>query len=307
VNDLRCATVADMAGVRGAQHTVGVGPDGTVFVATSPPPSPRDAKGRPRPAKPHTVEVRAYRDGVVVARRTVADVPFDVHHVQPFGDDVLLACARSGHALSAGGDRNGVVYDPSGRPVRDLALGDGIASMQATAAGRLWVAYFDEGVFGGSPGAPAVGESGLVAFDVTGRVEWAFEPPDGLAPIADCYALNVASDDDAWCCYYTDFPLVHVRGLAAVASWQAPEHGSDAFAVDDDHALFHGGYDRHGLACLARIEPSGLVRPGATLRLVTTDGRALDGARAIGRGDALYLWDDRGVYRATVTEALCAT
>ena len=39
--------------------------------------------------------------------------------------------------------------------------------------------------------------------------------------ICDCYAVNVASDEDVWCYYYAEFPLVHLRSRvrASIGAW----------------------------------------------------------------------------------------
>jgi len=87
-----------------------------------------------------------------------------------------------------------VVYDEDGLLVREFLLGDGIQDVQATEDGKIWVSYFDEGVYGnfgwGNPGGPSpIGASGLIRFDRAGAIEWEFDPPANVEPIDDCYAL----------------------------------------------------------------------------------------------------------------------
>ncbi|MFI7578403.1 hypothetical protein [Micromonospora sp. NPDC049497] len=70
--------------------------------------------------------------------------------------------------------------------------------------GKLWVGYFDEGVYGnfgwGGPGPAPIGATGIARFTETLHPEWHF-PTDDLSPIDDCYALNVGlpgcTDDDS--------------------------------------------------------------------------------------------------------------
>ena len=63
---------------------------------------------------------------------------------------------------------------------------------------KVWVSYFDEGVFRGSSGLgsgpPALGRydaEGVQRFNFNAANEWM---------IADCYAFNVVSDEEVWLC-----------------------------------------------------------------------------------------------------------
>src|SRR5262249_48614233 len=58
-------------------------------------------------------------------------------------------------------DDNAHVHAPDGTWLRSFHAGDGIADVQATERGSVWVSYFDEGVFGDT----ALGQSGLACFD----------------------------------------------------------------------------------------------------------------------------------------------
>jgi hypothetical protein len=101
--------------------------------------------------------------------------------------------------------------------VRSLDIDSRIKSVQTTAEGKIWVSYFDEGVFSESKVAP----SGLACFDSSGEVVFRFDEFAGarnLPFIADCYTLNVA-DEDVWLSYYTDFPLVQLRDFDVKRVW----------------------------------------------------------------------------------------
>jgi hypothetical protein len=123
------------------------------------------------------------------------------------------------------------VLAPNGEAESTFTLGDGVQDVQVSRAGRIWVSYQDEGVFGnygwGAPNGPApLGSAGLVCWDTDGTKVWDFVAPDGLPAIADCYAMNV-SDEAAWACYYTDFPIARVWGgfrrrrLGLRSAWRA--------------------------------------------------------------------------------------
>jgi hypothetical protein len=94
-------------------------------------------------------------------------------------------------------DLNGHLFDELGRHRRSFLLGDGIQTVQTTAAGAIWTGSFDEGVFGNFGWNEPIGALGLVAWTSFGEKLYDFAPHDELGAIADCYALNVESDECA--------------------------------------------------------------------------------------------------------------
>jgi hypothetical protein len=209
------------------------------------------------------------------------DTPENYHAVQPLGrDECLLVRGRA----DGEEDRNAHVYDASGRHVRSFHAGDGIQDVQATADGKIWVGYFDEGVFGNTK----LGSAGLVCLDDRGRCSFRFTDVlgEGVPEICDCYALNVASGREVWLCYYTDFPLVRLINGKLDGVWpRLPVRGSSGFAVDGETALSGGGYDDKDSLHLVRLGEK------KTLKMIPTDevGRPLKKFSAFGRRDRLYL------------------
>jgi hypothetical protein len=78
-------------------------------------------------------------------------------HVQPLGEGWLLGETRGGRTD---------VYDRAGRLQRTLDLGDASEDLQTTPNGKIWVSYFDEGVYGGGVGS----QQGVVCFDSSGHI-----------------------------------------------------------------------------------------------------------------------------------------
>lgn len=133
-------------------------------------------------------------------------------------------------------EHNAFVFDAQGNLLRSWHVGDGIEDVQVAPNGQIWVSYFDEGVFSGNP----LSAQGLVCFDSQGKLPFEFlkdcpAMPEECDGMADCYALNVASNRDTWLCYYTKFPLVHLREFAFKDAFPPPPEmiGSNAFAVCD--------------------------------------------------------------------------
>jgi hypothetical protein len=148
-------------------------------------------------------------------------------HVQRFESGWLLGESRGGRAT---------IHEPNGALRSAVELGDAIESIQTTTDGRIWVSYFDEGVFGGG-----IGQQGLVCFDSSGKhlFKYAnFAEQSDLPMICDCYALNVDASGDVWLNYYTDFPLVRLHDYKLDKVW--PDFGvlGNAFAIRGDEIVY---------------------------------------------------------------------
>ena len=148
-------------------------------------------------------------------------------HLQTLGTGWLLADRRGGC---------GNVYDEAGLFLRSIDLGDASEDIQTTPDDRIWVSYFDEGVFGGG-----IGRQGAVCFDSIGNPIFQygdFAEQNGLPFISDCYALNVTASGDVWLNYYMDFPLVQLRGFALEHWWSDFGVTGNGFAVKDNAVIY---------------------------------------------------------------------
>lgn len=299
--------MADMTDAEGELVAFGAGPDRAVYAlhALRPldyrtaGPGPRFAKVHPD--RPQSYRARAWLDGRCILDACIVGEHHNIHALQPLGDDLLLACARSRRGLG-GGDRNGRVYSRDGKLLREFALGDAIGHLQTTRHAEVWTGYFDEGVFGDDP----VSACGLAAWDAHGAVIFRYQPDAGLDAICDCYALNVASERETWLCYYTDFPLVLLREQRIVAHWNVPVAGAHAFAVHGRHVLFADGYAQRGTYTLLRLDEGSRCKPIARFELRDEDGAPLAAERVDGRADTLYLYAAGRAWGVSVYEALSA-
>lgn len=96
-------------------------------------------------------------------------------HVQRFQDGWLMGERRGGRT---------VVYNRLGSVTTTLDLGDGSEDLQTTLDGKIWVSYFDEGIFGNTLGA-----EGAICFDSAGSPVFRFAEfarKYGLPMISDC-------------------------------------------------------------------------------------------------------------------------
>lgn len=237
-----------------------------------------------RTASPHRRDYRLLQiqSGFVTSEAVVATDDFPIHHLQPFGDGWLAVNARS-RRIAGTYAANARVYDSAGTLQREFRFGDGIESVQIAPSGDTWVSYFDEGTLG-----DPIGASGLVAFDADGAVRYRYTPDATTGFVLDCYALNVAGDDDVWLYYYTDFPLVHLQRHRIAAVWRPQLAGARALAVKRDRALLAGcNRDRNALHRVQLLD--GERTRVAAVALVDDAGSPIALEHVEGRGEFLYV------------------
>ncbi|WP_157633601.1 hypothetical protein [Burkholderia ubonensis] len=293
-----------------------VGPDDAVYMVFALEPldyriqSTGASFAKTQPSALQRYRVFAWKDGQALLDLVIDNEPFNIHEVQPVGDDLLLVCVRSVYRGPDDFDLNGRLYRRDGVPCGEILLGDGIQTVQVTGAGEIWTSYFDEGVFGNYGWSAPVGAAGLIAWNRQGDQTYAFSPPDGLGPIYDCYALNVQNDRDVWLYYYDEFALVHLRDRQTVASWGMPAGGCHAFAVMADPmqqggyvALLGGSYKDRNALHLVRLGRDGNARLIRAYHLQGEGPAPVEIARMVGRGRALHVvGTDRNVYRIDIAD-----
>jgi len=213
-----------------------------------------------------------------------------LHGIQPLGAGWLLHDFRSGQFR---------VYERSGQAQRTLDFGDGICDVQTAQNGHIWVSYIDEGVFG-----DGIGRQGVVAFDASSAPIFKFhefiEQADVHIPgIDDCYAMNVAGEDEVWLCYYSDFPLVSLKGFQLQHIWNDFGCMGRAFAIFEDHVIFPKCYTRsEGRSRLMRRSLSGPPHTEQEVTPVDESGAVIGGVfRTTARGANLYLWNDSALLK----------
>lgn len=287
-----------------------VGPDGLVYLVIAL--RPLDYKieqpswavfPKTVPDQPQKYRVISLSGDRVFLDIMIEDERFNIHDIQPLADELLLVCARSQYDGEGDSEKNGRVYTRDGKFTRTLLLGDGIQSVQTTSDGHIWTSFFDEGIFGNFGWQEPVGASGLVAWDSAGTKLYEFQPTEELEAICDCYALNVATDEDVWFYYYTQFPLVHLQRQEIKAFWEMPIGGSDAFAISKGHALFRGGYKEPGVFYLFELGSDKDVTMLKKINLQDQNHNDLTAQRIVGRANAIYFISEEHLYRFEIEMA----
>jgi hypothetical protein len=201
-------------------------------------------------------------------------------------------------------ETNATVFDERGAATLERCVGDGVAHVQTTPSGAVWIGYFDEGVYGnlgwGEPGAPSpIGASGLLRTGSDLEIDWRY-PGDELLPIDDCYALNV-DGETCWAYFYADFALARIEH-GNLRLWATDVDGAGAFATDGERVALAGGYGKErDRLVLGRLGAE--FRRLRRFRLRMSDGRALPAeATMVGRGDTLHVFVGREWYRLGLSE-----
>jgi hypothetical protein len=229
------------------------------------------------------------------------DVTFPVVDVFPDGK-VLVAGTRCAWYGEGEFDLNGIVIDPATGACERILLGDGIARLSIDQSSRIWVGYYDEGIYGnfgwGNPGPRPVGAAGLACFNARGEKVWEFPG----ASIDECYALNVKGSE-AFAYFCAGFPICRISSDFRVASWTTQLKGCRGLAISQSMVFLSSQYDDPpGIGYMGVLECDEL-RDVRRVALVLPDGSELSTQRLIARGPHLHYFADDAVYRARLEAA----
>jgi hypothetical protein len=275
--------------------TVSVHGQVAVLAAARIPPSTTPAAGSSAPAT-----VYLHDDGWLAVTLDQFALPYPHVDLLPDGD-LLIVGARSQRYRDGSIDDNAHIFDSSGIHRSAFCLGDGIEHLGVDHCSSIWVAYFDEGVFGSHGWTQPVGAAGLVRFSRHGDRLWAYIPPSGAAGIADCYALNVDART-TWIYYYTDFPLVQITDNRARAYAPTPVRGARAVVVYDHDVVFIGEYNDPLRLSSCRLTRDTIEYRGQAT-IIGPDGAPLTLFRLVAaRGSRLYLRTDTHIILVDIAD-----
>jgi hypothetical protein len=220
------------------------------------------------------------------------------------------------------GEPNARVHSTDGAVLARFMLGDGIEHVAIDSGDRIWVGWFDEGVFGTGWSVPGAewppSSNGVACFARDGTLVEVPSWPDGAGCAADCYALTPAGSG-VWTSAYTDFALVRFVPGTPARWWRSGLVGPRAVAVWGSHALIAGGYrDDAARLALLRLDGPGNGEDAVPLATWRMPLRAAPPAEEewapvweqpallAGRGDSLHMIDDGKWHRWRVPDAVAA-
>ncbi|MCI0713601.1 MAG: hypothetical protein L0154_25820 [Chloroflexi bacterium] len=274
--------------------SINIDPAGSVFLMTCDPLPPHSkyqnstTQGFTQHRIPTAYQIYDLTYGITYA------IPPQLHNFNNFqtlpDGKLLLVCSRQHD------EPNAQVYDHDGNVVKDMILGDGIEDVQTTLDGSIWVSYFDEGALGWA-------QTCLIRYDPEGNIPHRFLSPLGETAMADCYALNVVSENVVWCCTFTEFPLVNVLTREF---WRSPIYYAHAFAVNHDLVLFPDGSDETGYLHLFEFGAKNQLIQLSQVQLISTDGDKINPYKKliVARGDVMLILDGTKLYRFSIDDLI---
>ncbi|KAB1158553.1 hypothetical protein F7018_08005 [Tenacibaculum aiptasiae] len=181
--------------------------------------------------------------GNEIFKTLIKDEYYNFHYVNFLPTkEILLVCGRSRFKNENEIDKNARVYNLKGKLLRDFIAGDGIQDIQIDNDGNIWASYFDEGIFGNYGWNEPIGTPGLICWNKNGQKIWEFKPTNGLDYMADCYAMNIDSDNNTWFYYYAEFPLVKLNNSKQIKFWNTDIRGSSSLNISGNKVLMADGY-----------------------------------------------------------------
>lgn len=249
----------------------------------------------------HLYDIYLLVDDTLILLTTIRE-NYNIHDLQLLNNhELLLVCARAFYRSKDDYEKNGRIYSIEGIFQTEILLGDGIQNVQTDSNGIIWTSFFDEGVFGNFGWNEPVGKSGLIAWNTEGKKAYEFQPTYPLSKICDCYALNVISNKESWCYYYTDFPLVKIKNYKIDSYWNTPIRGSSAFAIYRNFALFSNGYNENdNLLHLLKLDNDYIAKEIAQIQIENFEKVE----QFLGRRDSLYFLSNKKVFQISVQEVL---
>jgi hypothetical protein len=233
--------------------------------------APGPGRRNPTPIPAHVVVQTA--DRTTITPIAAFDLPFC--QVQPLPDGRILAVAGRGGAAR--------IFDADGELVRQGRLGDAINHVLTTPSGHVWAGYFDEGIFGADP----LAHRGIARYTPELEPDWRYPTDPQVGPVDDCYTLNV-DGEDAWSCYYSDFPVVRITDRT-VTGWRTDLTGATALIADGDTCAVIGDGPRPRVI-VGRLADGRFQPTGERVLALPESPQPTGPLRMVGRGSQLHVF-----------------
>lgn len=233
--------------------------------------------------------------GAKVTKLPAMNIAFP--YVDKFSDGgCLIVGARSTWRSKYDFDLNGALIERGAKTAKRVCFGDGIEDVGIDDANRIWISYFDEGVFGNfgwsHPGPTGLGAGGVNCFDRSGELLWQHNREDATEHVDDCYAMNV-SPLGIWFYFYTAFKVARVTEDFSVEYFDTPVGGSHSFVTDGHRFVFSSQYREPVTTFHATNFYKGKLVHRRKLSLSLPAGIKEDQIKMKARGDKLHVFTDK--------------
>lgn len=219
-------------------------------------------------------------------------IAYSFDFAQPIEENWLLVSSRIDDDEDS--INNATIYDVQGNILDTFSFGDAIEDVQTTKSNHIWVSYFDENM---DSGLSCFNNQGVQTFNY---IDFVKQSNNEVPYIADCYALNVTSDETVCIYYYSEFPLVKINKNTYEIFKNIPVRDSNAFAIKNDFVLFSSDYDRKGKVYLYSLQN----RSKNIFYTLDQEGKSLNYDYAVGRDNKLFLTKDKDIYLIDIENIL---
>lgn len=229
--------------------------------------------------------VSRYKHGVLQQSYPAFTSTISFHFAQLTSDNQLLLIG----GRTEPDTNNAWLYDESGQVLANYYVGDGIEDVWLTKQNKLWVTYFDEGVFGSALSNTGVLQAQLTPTALT--IEWEAAGFD----IADCYASNTRTDNEFWFYAYTEFFLVQVKQDTA-QSFSCPIKGAHYFIFTKQGLIMGPGYDKQHATLLTQVNQGFVKKDDVCFTDEQHQTLTRKNYAFTGRSNALVAYDRQRIY-----------
>ncbi|GIG63377.1 hypothetical protein Lfu02_77490 [Longispora fulva] len=223
-----------------------------------------------------------------VERRIIRELPMHTSYIALLPDTrLLIAESRARRGPTGTWTPNASILSPEGERQAAFCIGDDIDVLLTDHGGAIWIAYGDEGIYGGHPQSAA----GLAGWNEHGQVLWT---PNGRLPAWPLAGHAGATENNqVWLAWYSsaskdDTFLTRVTPLTGeVTSWRSPVPSPDGLAIRGNRAVLtrrHHNMPSTELFRAELIDDSWIVTERHT---VAVPGRVV---MRCGQGREGFLW-----------------
>ncbi len=191
-------------------------------------------------------------------------------------------------------EHNAFIFDPACCFIRAFHAGDQVQTALVDGRDRIWLGYFEEGIFDRAA-LQAYSPQGLLRLDDEGKIEFSYNEEIDEPFIWDMRALTIDAEDRAWFCARDDYFVASVEdGRTEQILPRAPMIEPRAMSVSESHIAFFGTIPQFSMVCM-------MERESRRVRLVQLrggDGRTLNPQRITTYGGAAVMLAGNQLYQS---------
>lgn len=247
-------------------------------------------------------EIYHIKDGSIHSKMVLDNLDVDFHFLRVLNNnEFLIVGARCRYHSEDNIDNNAVVVDERGNIKRKFILGDGIQDIKIESNSIIWTGYFDEGVYGNYGWDNPIGSCGLRSWTLDGNVDYIYNPSNYDYAIDDCYSLNIASNNEKWFYFYTEFYLGKISN-DNVEYYSIDIDGGNTIAISNNYIVSDEGYGKRSTFSLLRENNSKYEKIKTFNFLDKESKEELEIITSHAYGEYLLMRTNRKIYMTSISD-----